>query len=95
MNKEEYLLTCLMEECAEVQKECAKALRFGLDNAWSNKTKRELLTEELYDLQGIIVLLAKENIVHSVDYKNPSIEKKVQKVKKFMEESRNLGCLDT
>ena len=30
MNRVEYLLVCLMEECAEVQQAAAKALRFGL-----------------------------------------------------------------
>ena len=32
MNKQEYLLTCLSEECAEIQQAVSKALRFGLDN---------------------------------------------------------------
>ena len=32
MNKTEHLLACLMEECAEIQKVAAKALRFGLDD---------------------------------------------------------------
>ena len=31
MNEVEHLLTCLMEECAEIQKSTAKAMRFGLD----------------------------------------------------------------
>jgi len=32
VKQHEYLLTCLMEECAEVQKAATKALRFGLDD---------------------------------------------------------------
>ena len=32
MTNTEYLLTCLMEEAAEVQQIAAKCLRFGLDN---------------------------------------------------------------
>jgi len=31
MNKTEYLLVCLAEECAEIQQAVDKALRFGLD----------------------------------------------------------------
>lgn len=32
LNKTEHLLTCLSEECAEIQQLCSKALRFGLDS---------------------------------------------------------------
>lgn len=31
MNKAEHLLTCLAEECAEIQQAVSKALRFGVE----------------------------------------------------------------
>ncbi len=42
MNKTEYLLVCLAEECAEIQQAVDKALRFGLDVGFQ-EVKQQML----------------------------------------------------
>jgi hypothetical protein len=55
MKRAEHLLVCIAEECAEVQKEIAKALRFGLDNTCpEGMTNRERLGREIIDLMAAI-----------------------------------------
>lgn len=41
MNTTEHLLVVLGEECAEVQQNIAKALRFGLDDHHPDKNRNE------------------------------------------------------
>src|SRR5262245_2216839 len=64
MTEVDYLLVCLIEECAEVSRECAeiaqraaKALRFGLDNTVPEDnplTMRDKLVGEIADLLAVI-----------------------------------------
>ena len=49
MTNEQYLLTCLMEECAEVAKISSKMIRFGND---AGKTQH--LREEVYDVFAVL-----------------------------------------
>ena len=64
-NREILLIT--QEECAEVTQAISKCYRFGLDNIkpGTPKTNREHLTEELGDLQAMIDLCIKFNLVGS------------------------------
>jgi NTP pyrophosphatase (non-canonical NTP hydrolase) len=50
----DHLLHCIVEECAEVQKEIAKYGRFGDAIAPDNTTAKERLLPEIYDLLGVI-----------------------------------------
>ena len=50
----DHLLHCIVEECAEVQKEIAKYGRFGNQVAPDNTTAQERLLPEIYDLLGVI-----------------------------------------
>jgi NTP pyrophosphatase (non-canonical NTP hydrolase) len=60
MNKTEYLLVCLAEECSEVSHAVAKSLRFGLDDGHRGITNREQLRLELADVLAIANLLNDE-----------------------------------
>ena len=100
MNKTEYLLTCLIEECAEVQKEATKALRFGLDDKWENdNTPQERLYIEMCDILGVIETLMEEGILDSnrISPQQPTdvlISAKKKKIKRWMEYAVERGTLD-
>ena len=97
MNKTEHLLACLIEECAEIQKVAAKALRFGLDdNAPDEPTlsNSESIANECTDLLAIMEMLESENIIPP--FQTPqSIQIKKDKVIKYMEYARERGTLLT
>lgn len=93
MNTTEYLLTCLIEECAEVIQRATKAQRFGLDEIQPEQTftNEERLADELDDLAGVLELLREKGLCLTDD--EDAIAAKKVKVKKFMEYSRELGAL--
>lgn len=96
MNKVEYLLTKLSEECAEVIQRCTKAQTFGLTEKQPNQDKdnRERLQEEIFDLLGVLTMLHDEDIVnYSIGYYSEPIRKKRAKIKKYMDYSRQIGTL--
>ncbi len=96
MNKTEHLLTCLVEECAEIQKEAAKALRFGLDDHApdTENTNAERIAVEYVDLIAIMEMLEEENIIPA--HRTPErIQAKKDKVLRYMEYARQRGTLDT
>lgn len=62
----EGLLTRLMEECAEVQKLCAKALRFGLRNHHPDTPGMDnamMIHQELCDVHAVRAELGRRNLV--------------------------------
>ena len=99
MNKTEYLLTCLSEECAEVQQAVAKVLRFGLtDCAPGTTTTNEAhLVREILDVVSLVEIIVAPDLLNELNDSNLSAElvsKKIKKVVKYMEYSRERGCLD-
>jgi hypothetical protein len=94
MNRTEMLLVQLAEECAEVQQQCCKALRFGLNEIRpqdSTETNSESITRELEDLEAIIHMLQE---VKAVEYfKQENIDKKIAKVEKYLNYSICVGTL--
>lgn len=86
MTRTEHLLVCLMEECAEVQKECAKALRFGLadTNPKTGVVNRDAISIEGCDIVAVYELLEESGAVprgHSI----ADIERKKAAVLNWME----------
>lgn len=99
LNKVEYLLTCLSEECAEAQQLVSKSLRFGLDSHYPQDNERvenyKKLKQEINDIYTIVAMLENEgvfgtNSVYDVDI----VHSKHAKVKQFMEISKELGILE-
>lgn len=104
MTTQEHLLVCLMEECSEVQKACAKALRFGLDDTYRadnelglpkwDLTPRQEIRHELNDLIGVVSLLRHHGVLPEPDH-GDSIEEsaKITKVEKLMDYAVKAGSL--
>lgn len=91
VNREQYLLSCLAEECAEVAQRASKALRFGMKEVQpgQDKSNARRLSDEMTDLVTVyswLVQTANPNL-------QPSREKSM-KIKKYMEYSRELGILE-
>ena len=96
VNKKEYLLTCLSEECSEIQKEVSKAQIFGLFdiNPETNISNQKAIENEINDLLGVVELLI-ENLYLSNDYlSTKKIKNKITKIKKWMEYSKKQGTLE-
>ena len=98
LNQTEYLLTCLSEECAEIQQICAKAQRFGLDSHHPDDPEMRQnihkLKVEINDLFGVLEWL--ESMGHwdgRVEDKQ-LVLKKITKLGTMMEISRSLGKLE-
>ena len=95
MNKTEHLLTCLIEECAEIQKAAAKALRFGLDDHAPDGpeiTNSMSIAYECADLLAIIEMLESENIIPP-PMKPQLIQMKKDKIVKYMGYAKERGTI--
>lgn len=92
MNREQYLLTCLAEECTEAAKCALKAIRFGLQPSrarpeeWREFSNQKDLEIELGDILTLIEMLG---VFPSSDRAN-----KTKKVEQWMEISKRLGIID-
>lgn len=86
-------MSCLIEECAEVIQRATKAQRFGLREVQPEQelTNEERLAAELADLTGVLELLWDEGL--KLTGEEEAIAAKKAKVKKFMDYSREQGCL--
>jgi hypothetical protein len=98
MNRTEYLLTCLSEECAEVQKNVGKALRFGLNTRYKGSgsgINAQKITRELIDIDAIVSMLIGDKVLKPIDYNNFGKFQiaKIKKVERLMSCSRQTGNL--
>ena len=102
MNAIEHLLTCGQEESGEVAvaalavaKAFSKSLRFGLDDIHPERkiTAAQVLVAELNDLEAIVEMLQEEGIELPGLHDRTEIDRKKEKVRKYMEYSRQRGTL--
>ena len=95
MNKSEYLLTCIIEECSEIQKAISKTLRFGAEDGYPGKrtTNTEDIINEINDLFGAIHLAQDLKILPEELVDTTKIIKKKEKITKYMEYSKKCGTL--
>ena len=89
MTEEQYLLTVLGEECAEVAHRTSKAIRFTMEEVQPGQqvSNRERIEGELSDLMAVAGMLGLEV---SADL----MAAKEKKVRKYMDYSRERGVLD-
>jgi len=78
MNKQEELLVILMEECAEVQQEASKLIRFGSET-WADVLNFE---KEIGDLLCMIALAQEAGLLDE-DAVMQAAEAKREKLKKW------------
>ena len=94
MNISEHLLTCLIEECSEIQQAASKALRFGLDDGHPEKTttNAEDIAKECVDLVAVIEMLEEAGIIDRIRTLQ-GIEHKKAKVRHYMGYAKRRGTL--
>lgn len=95
MNKQEYLLSCLAEECNEIAQRVSKALRFTLEECQPGQdlSNGHRITQELIDLLGVVETLVDEDIIEDPKKFRDGIEIKKAKIEKYMAYSRKVGAL--
>lgn len=95
LSKEQYLLSCLSEECAEVVQRVTKILRFGMTNIQQGQSEdnRERLIYEINDIFGVIELLEENGLDLSTIGDHTQIGKKKAKLLKYMKFSEEKGIL--
>lgn len=93
MTETQYLLTQLMEECAEVIHRCSKAIRFGLDEVQDGQTmtNAERIVYEMADLTTVAELLYETGCMPNIS--SAHITAKRDKIAKYMQHSRERGIL--
>lgn len=97
MNKNEYILTCLSEECAEVAHRVAKAQRFTLEECQpgQERTNAQRIVDEIHDLRAVIDLLYLEGVLPQPTPAEEitAMNAKREKLSKFMAYSAYRGAL--
>jgi NTP pyrophosphatase (non-canonical NTP hydrolase) len=93
MNRQEYLLVCLAEECCEVAHAASKCARFLPDDRHHSKntTNLEDLEMELKDLFTIIHMLEEEI---KCEFDISVSQAKLEKMAHFMDYSKSVGALN-
>jgi len=95
MTRDEHLLSCLAEECAEVAQRISKQLRFGSfeQQAGQALNNIERTTEELFDLTAVATICERAGLVLGVMPNEAAIQRKMAKIEKYFAISREQGTL--
>jgi NTP pyrophosphatase (non-canonical NTP hydrolase) len=94
VNKREYFLTKLVEECLEVAQRATKAMCFGLEEVQPGQglNNLERLNDEWNDLLGTVEVLSEECNI-DIHWNICKVAAKHRKLLRFAEYSRQQGCL--
>ena len=94
MNRLQYLLQVLQEECDETSQRASKASRFTLEEIQhgQNHTNAERLVYEFNDLFAVMEMLHDEGYISKIIDRD-AIKKKKKKIEFFIEYSRKLGTV--
>lgn len=95
---EQHLLVCLGEEGGEIAKECAKALRFGIDDRNflhpDGPNNRERIVDELNDLMGVVEFLMRVNTLPADWRDRRKISAKMEKLANCIEYAKQVGTME-
>lgn len=93
--KFDHLLSCVGEECGEIQQVVGKAGRFGIldTNPKTKKTNWVELRKEVHDLVAVFEMLCDE-FGRVSDLDRSLIERKKKRVLKHMEYAKKQGQLE-
>lgn len=96
MNKEQYLLVCLMEELSEAAQEASKCIRFTLDHTYElyDKSNKQKLKEELADVNAILKLLASECNIQLHCENRDRVKDKIARTMMRYELSKEMGVVN-
>lgn len=96
MNKNEYLLSKLAEECNEVAQQCHKSQCFGLEEIQEDQTltNSQRISNEYADLVSVFMMCLDEKIIPPDPEFHLKVAAKKEKVLKYMEYSKEKRCLD-
>ncbi len=97
MNKQQFLLLKLAEECMEVAQRASKHIQFGPNEIQKDQslTNSQRLKNELLDLYAVVGLLLDEGEPLSFtpkEYKQGK-KAKLEKLNKYLKHSHSLGLL--
>lgn len=99
LNATDYLLLCLAEECAEIQKICTKSLRFGLDSHDPNDPDKimniDKLKTEINDVLAVTRIFEYSGFWNGEVQDTQMIIDKLLKLEHFTEISEKLGKLES
>jgi len=95
MTEQEYLLSVVIEECAEVQQRATKALRFGMDETQPGQPHDNATRfwGEVQDLQASLEMLATHRGMTEPASTREGLDAKKARVRHFMRYSESLGTL--
>lgn len=98
MGYKDYILSCIGEECGEIQQVVGKTFRFGLDdiNPKTGASNEEELFKEIHDLIAVyeMFLNSKDSVFgDSFQISRKMINEKKSKVLKYMEYSKKKNRL--
>lgn len=94
MTKTEILLTILGEECNETAQRVSKAIRFTLDEVQDGQdlTNAQRIVYEFNDIVAVMEILKEDGIFDKV-IDTDAINKKKEKIKKYLNYSISLGTI--
>lgn len=98
MNRADYLLSYIAQECCEIAIRCTKAQMFGLKEVQPGQhlTNLERLLHEFVDLVAICEVAKDEGVLVDMDGEttNRLVNDKKEKAENFSDYSRELGRLE-
>ncbi len=94
----ENLMVTAMEECAEIQKEISKALRFGINNHHPDEpeiTNGGKILIEYQQLRAVINRLIMDGYIKGLEEKDSNLiyKNKLQKIEIFQQYSKEIGTI--